>query len=176
MGWKTWPEFCSLKLRRFLYLISPNIIDQRFYKDLREVLSSKKVKYFQLRLKRHSSSKLLKIAKKVKTITKKYKVKLIINDFPILAKKINADGCHLGQSDGSIKNAKNLNAINKINDTSFNFTFSYGRALQQSALKTWAKSMKDIDKIQKVFDHRAKMNGASTEAKWNEKLEQSFAA
>jgi len=101
-------------LRRFLYLISPNIIDQRFYKDLREVLSSKKVKYFQLRLKRHSSSKLLKIAKKVKTITKKYKVKLIINDFPILAKKINADGCHLGQSDGSIKNAKNLLKKDKI--------------------------------------------------------------
>ena len=101
-------------MRRFLYLISPNIIDQRFYKDLREVLSSKKVKYFQLRLKRHSSSKLLKIAKKVKTITKKYKVKLIINDFPILAKKINADGCHLGQSDGSIKNAKNLLKKDKI--------------------------------------------------------------
>ena len=101
-------------MRRFLYLISPNIIDQRFYKDLGEVLSSKKVKYFQLRLKRHSSSKLLKIAKKVKTITKKYKVKLIINDFPILAKKINADGCHLGQFDGSIKNAKNLLKKDKI--------------------------------------------------------------
>ena len=79
-----------------------------------------------------------------------------------------------GQSE--VEATKNLNAINKINDTSFHFTFSYGRALQQSALKTWAKSMKDIDKVQKVFDHRAKMNGASTEAKWNEKLEQSFAA
>ncbi len=79
-----------------------------------------------------------------------------------------------GQSE--VEATKNLNAINKINDTSFNFTFSYGRALQQSALKTWAKSMKDINKIQKVFDHRAKMNGASTEAKWDEKLEQSFAA
>ena len=79
-----------------------------------------------------------------------------------------------GQSE--LEATKNLNAINKINDTSFHFTFSYGRALQQSALKTWAKSMKDIAKIQKVFDHRAKMNGASTEAKWNEKLEQSFAA
>ncbi len=79
-----------------------------------------------------------------------------------------------GQSE--VEATKNLNAINKINDTSFHFTFSYGRALQQSALKTWAKSMKDINKIQKVFDHRAKMNGASTEAKWNEKLEQSFAA
>ena len=101
-------------MRRFLYLISPNTINQQFYKDLEEVLSSKKVKYFQLRLKKHSNSKFLKIAKKVKTITKKYKVKLIINDFPILARKINADGCHLGQSDGSIKNAKNLLKKNKI--------------------------------------------------------------
>ena len=79
-----------------------------------------------------------------------------------------------GQSE--VEATKNLNAINKINDTSFHFTFSFGRALQQSALKTWAKSMKDTDKVQKVFDHRAKMNGASTEAKWDEKLEQSFAA
>ena len=79
-----------------------------------------------------------------------------------------------GQSE--VEATKNLNAINKINDTSFHFTFSYGRALQQSALKMWAKSMKETDKVQKVFDHRAKMNGASTEAKWNEKLEQSFAA
>jgi len=81
---------------------------------LKEVLSSKKVKYFQLRLKRHSGSKLIKIAKKIKIITKKYKVKLIINDSPMLAKKINADGCHLGQSDGSIKNAKSLLKKNKI--------------------------------------------------------------
>ncbi len=79
-----------------------------------------------------------------------------------------------GQSE--LEATKNLNAINKINDTSFHFTFSYGRALQQSALKTWAKSMKDIKKIQEVFNHRAKMNSFSTEAKWNEKLEQSFAA
>ena len=79
-----------------------------------EVLSSRKVRYFQLRLKKHSNSKLLKIAKKVKNITKKYKVKLIINDLPVLAKKINADGCHLGQSDGSIKDAKKLLKKNKI--------------------------------------------------------------
>ena len=79
-----------------------------------------------------------------------------------------------GQSE--VEATKNLNEINKINDTSFHFTFSYGRALQQSALKTWAKSMKDTKKTQRVFDHRAKMNGASTQAKWNEKLEQSFAA
>ena len=101
-------------MKRFLYLISPSIIKQKFYKDLEEVLSSKKVKYFQLRLKKHSNSKLLKIAKKVKKITKKYKVKLIINDLPVLAKKINADGCHLGQSDVSIKIARNLLKKNKI--------------------------------------------------------------
>jgi len=101
-------------LRRFLYLISPSTINQCFYKDLAEVLSSRKVKYFQLRLKKHSNSKLLKIARKVKNITKKYKVKLIINDFPMLAKKINADGCHLGQSDGSVKNTRNLLKKNKI--------------------------------------------------------------
>ena len=101
-------------MRRFLYLISPSKINKHFYKDLAEVLSSKKVRYFQLRLKKHSNSKLLKIARKVRGITKKYKVKLIINDFPMLAKKINADGCHLGQSDGSIKNARNLLKKNKI--------------------------------------------------------------
>tara|TARA_Y100001970_G_C14246991_1_gene869010 strand:+ start:3992 stop:5008 length:1017 start_codon:yes stop_codon:yes gene_type:complete len=79
-----------------------------------------------------------------------------------------------GQSE--LEATKNLNAINKINDTKMNFTFSYGRALQQSALKTWAKSMKEINTIQEVFNHRAKMNGASTEAKWSEKLEKSSAA
>ena len=79
-----------------------------------------------------------------------------------------------GQSE--VEATKNLNAINKINDTNFNFTFSYGRALQQSALKTWSKSMKDISNVQKVFDHRAKMNSASTEGKWEEKFEKNFAA
>ena len=101
-------------MRRFVYLISPNKTDQHFYKDLKEVLSSRRVKYFQLRLKKYSDSKLLRIGKKVRAITKKYKVKLIINDSPLLAKKINADGCHLGQSDGSIKNAKKLLKKNKI--------------------------------------------------------------
>tara|TARA_B100000965_G_C19589896_1_gene757447 strand:+ start:1994 stop:3007 length:1014 start_codon:yes stop_codon:yes gene_type:complete len=78
-----------------------------------------------------------------------------------------------GQSE--VEATKNLNAINKINDTSFNFTFSYGRALQQSALKTWAKSMDDKNKIQNVFDHRAKMNGLSSKAEWSENLEKQIA-
>ena len=101
-------------MRRFLYLISPVIIKQNFFKDLNDVLASRKVKYFQLRLKRHSDIKVVNIAYKVKAITKKYNVKLIINDSPQLAKKINADGCHLGQSDGSIKDARLLLKSNKI--------------------------------------------------------------
>ena len=74
-----------------------------------------------------------------------------------------------GQSE--VEATKNLNEINKINDTAFNFTFSYGRALQQSALKTWAKSMQDLVKIQGVFNHRAKMNGLSSKGEWSENLE-----
>ncbi len=74
-----------------------------------------------------------------------------------------------GQSE--IEATKNLNEINKINDTSFNFTFSYGRALQQSALKTWAKSRKDTIKVQEIFNHRAKMNGLSSKAEWSQNLE-----
>ena len=101
-------------MRRFLYLISPSKINDNFYKDLEDVFSSKKIKYFQLRLKKYSQSNLIKIAKKVKIISKKYKVKLVINDYPLLAKKINADGCHLGQSDGSIQYARKLLKKNKI--------------------------------------------------------------
>ena len=93
-------------MKKFLYLISPNKINEYFYKNLEDVLSTNKVQYFQLRLKKYSDSNLIKIGKKVKTITRKYKVKLIINDSHLLAKKIAADGCHLGQSDGSVKNAR----------------------------------------------------------------------
>ena len=79
-----------------------------------------------------------------------------------------------GQSE--VEATKNLNEINKKNDTNFLITFSYGRALQQSALKTWSKEMKNIEKVQKVFNHRAMMNGLSSKAEWFEKLENSRAA
>tara|TARA_Y100001970_G_scaffold124192_1_gene153836 strand:- start:5388 stop:5993 length:606 start_codon:yes stop_codon:yes gene_type:complete len=101
-------------LKRFLYLISPAKINKYFYKDLEDVLSYGNVKFFQLRFKSYSNLKLLKIGKKVRAITKKYKVKLIINDFPILAKKVNADGCHLGQSDLSVRKARNILNRDKI--------------------------------------------------------------
>ena len=101
-------------MSRFIYLISPNKISPKFYKDLEDVLSTRKVKYFQLRLKKYSVSEIVKIGKKIKYITKKHKVKLIINDSPLIAKKINADGCHLGQSDKPIEKARRILKKNKI--------------------------------------------------------------
>jgi len=73
---------------------------------LNKVLSAKNVKFFQLRLKRQKRNKILQIAKKIRQITKKNKVKFIINDDPVITKISNADGCHLGQKDGSIIYAK----------------------------------------------------------------------
>ena len=70
-----------------------------------------------------------------------------------------------------IEATQNLNEINKINDTSFVLSFSFGRALQQSALKNWAKDINDTTNTQKIFNHRSKMNGLSTTAKWNMDLE-----
>ncbi|MBO6493156.1 MAG: fructose-bisphosphate aldolase class I [Pelagibacteraceae bacterium] len=75
-----------------------------------------------------------------------------------------------------IEATQNLNEINKINDTNFLMSFSYGRALQQSALKNWAKNIKDTINTQKIFNHRSKMNGLSTAAKWNIKLENQVSA
>jgi len=75
-----------------------------------------------------------------------------------------------------IESTQNLNQINKINDTNFLMSFSYGRALQQSALKNWGKNIKDIDNTQKIFNHRSKMNGLSTSAKWSMDLEKQLTA
>ncbi len=70
-----------------------------------------------------------------------------------------------------IEATQNLNEINKINDPNFILSFSYGRALQQGALKNWAKDIKDVAKTQKIFNHRSRMNGLSTSAKWTMDLE-----
>ena len=74
-----------------------------------------------------------------------------------------------GQSE--IESSENLNAINKINDTNFLITFSYGRGLQASALKEFGKNQNNIDNIQKAFNHRAKMNGLSSKGEWSKDLE-----
>ncbi len=74
-----------------------------------------------------------------------------------------------GQSE--IESSKNLNEINKINDSNFLITFSYGRGLQASALKEFGKKLDNIEGIQKAFNHRAKMNGLSSKGEWSEDLE-----
>ena len=90
-------------------MISPNkIISSSFYNNLNLVLKSNKVKFFQLRLKKERKNRKVIIAKKILRICKKNKVKFIINDDPYLASKVNADGCHLGQKDMSIKKAKKI--------------------------------------------------------------------
>ena len=94
-------------MKKFIYLISPKKIKGvQFYKQLNNVLKTNKVKYFQLRLKKISNSNLVKISMKVKKITKKNNVKLIINDKPLVAKIVGADGCHIGQKDSSFNIAK----------------------------------------------------------------------
>ena len=75
-----------------------------------------------------------------------------------------------------VEATQNLNEINKINDTKFAMSFSYGRALQQSALKSWAKNIEDTSNTQKIFNHRSKMNGLSTNAKWTLDLEKQATA
>ncbi len=95
--------------KKFIYLISPNKINNNnFYFELEQVLSSKKVSFFQLRLKKETSKNKITIGKKIKKICKKYNVKFLINDEPKLAKKLNADGCHLGQKDMDILKAKKI--------------------------------------------------------------------
>ena len=100
-------------MKRYIYLLSPEKIrGVSFYNELNQVLKTNKVKYFQLRLKKISTSNLLKISKKVKKIVKKNNVKFLIND------------------------------------TNFLISFSYGGALQQSALKNWGNNIKDINNTQ----------------------------
>jgi fructose-bisphosphate aldolase class I len=74
-----------------------------------------------------------------------------------------------GQSE--VEATENLNLINTNNDTNFIMTYSYGRALQQSALKFWSKDTKDIKGTQNIFNHRAKMNTLAAQGKWSKELE-----
>tara|TARA_Y100000590_G_scaffold12713_1_gene15434 strand:+ start:185 stop:1192 length:1008 start_codon:yes stop_codon:yes gene_type:complete len=76
-----------------------------------------------------------------------------------------------GQSE--VEATKNLDIINKQNKSKFIMTFSYGRALQQSALKHWSKNLNDLEGTQKVFNHRAKMCFLAAKGKWTEEVEKS---
>jgi len=88
-------------------------MEKKFYKELSKILKTNKVKYFQLRLKKISNNNLLKISNKIKKITKKHNVKFIINDKPLIAKKVGADGCHIGQKDKDYKSSRKILGKNK---------------------------------------------------------------
>ena len=98
----------KINKKKFIYLISPNKIKKSFYKDLTDILKLKKVSFFQLRLKKVSFKKKIIIGRKIKRICKKYKTKFLINDDVLLAKKLNTDGCHLGQKDMKIIKARKI--------------------------------------------------------------------
>ena len=98
----------KINKKKFIYLISPNTIYTKFYKDLEEVLNTGKVSFFQLRLKKYSLKNKIFIGKKINQICRKNGVKFLVNDDPILSKKLNADGCHLGQKDMNITEARKI--------------------------------------------------------------------
>ena len=117
-------------MKKLVYLISPNKINSNFYSDLDKVLAYKNVGFFQLRLKNVKRIKLLKITNKINKITSRHKVKLIINDNFNLASKINVDGCHLGQLDGSFKIARK-----KLKNKILGITCHNSKTLAKTAIK-----------------------------------------
>ena len=120
-------------MNKLVYLISPDTIKSNFYSDLDKVLSYKNVKFFQLRLKNIRLNNLLEIAKKIKRITTKHKVKFIINDNLVAANKARADGCHLGQLDGSFKVARK-----KLKNRILGITCHGSKALAKNAIMSKA--------------------------------------
>mgnify|MGYP001299623833 FL=1 len=117
-------------MKKLVYLISPNKINSNFYSDLDKVLAYKNVGFFQLRLKNVKRIKLLKITNKINKITSRHKVRLIINDNFNLASKINVDGCHLGQLDGSFKIARK-----KLKNKILGITCHNSKTLAKTAIK-----------------------------------------
>ena len=100
------------KIKKFVYLISPvKINNKTFFETLDLLFKTKRISFFQLRLKKQNAKKIVNIGKKIKKLCNKNRVKLIVNDDPMLAKKINSDGCHIGQSDSTVLNARKI--INK---------------------------------------------------------------
>jgi len=120
--------------KKFVYLISPTKIENDdFFIDLDLVLSTQKVNFFQLRLKKETNKNKLLIGKRIKKICKKYDVKFIVNDDPRLAKKLNADGCHLGQKDMTTSEARKILTNKIIGITCHNSTDLAKKAINDGA-------------------------------------------
>tara|TARA_B100001057_G_scaffold500484_1_gene615819 strand:+ start:1025 stop:1639 length:615 start_codon:yes stop_codon:yes gene_type:complete len=98
----------KINKKKFVYLISPEKIKKSFYYDLNNILKLKKIGLFQLRLKNLSFKKKFFIGKKIKKICSRHKTVFIINDDVLLANKLDSDGCHLGQKDMGIHEARKI--------------------------------------------------------------------
>jgi thiamine-phosphate pyrophosphorylase len=98
----------KINKKKFIYLISPNKIYPHFYEDLKDILKTGKVGLFQFRLKKYPIKQKILVGRKIKKICKENNVKFLVNDDPKLSKKLNADGCHLGQKDMNIDNARQI--------------------------------------------------------------------
>ena len=140
--------------KKFIYLISPNKIYKNFFRDLRLVLKNKKIGFFQLRLKKYTFKQKVFIGKKIKTICKKYKVKFLINDDPVLSYKLNADGCHLGQKDMDIEEARKVIGNKIIGITCHNSLFLAKKAIKANAsyIALGAFYPSKTKKIKKIAD------------------------
>ncbi len=120
--------------KKFVYLISPNRIKFKyFYKDLEKLFKTKKIGFFQLRLKKNTFEEKLIIGKEINKICKKYQVKFIVNDDPHLAKKLKADGCHLGQKDMKISHARKILKNKIIGVTCHNSISLVKKAIKNNA-------------------------------------------
>ena len=153
--------------KKFIYLISPNKINKNFYKQLNLVLNSNKVSFFQMRLKKYSLNQKILIGKKIKRICRRKKVKFIVNDDPWLAKQLNADGCHLGQKDMGITEARTIignkiigitchnsielakNAI-KLNPTYLAFGAFYPTNTKKVKHKEFKKILNEVKKLTNI--------------------------
>ncbi len=150
-------------MKRLVYLISPLKIDKCFYRNLDKVLSFKNVEFFQLRLKNTKISNLKKIANRIKKITTKHKVKFLLNDNFLLANKFKADGCHMGQLDGSIQTARK-----KLNNKILGVTCHNSKRLAISAVKLKA----DYIALGSFFKSKLKPNAKKANInilKWSKK-------
>ena len=150
-------------MKRLVYLISPLKIDKRFYRNLDKVLSFKNVEFFQLRLKNTKISNLKKITNRVKKITTKHKVKFLLNDNFLLANKFEADGCHMGQLDGSIQTARK-----KLKNKILGVTCHNSKRLAISAVKLKA----DYIALGSFFKSKLKPNAKKANInilKWSKK-------
>jgi thiamine-phosphate pyrophosphorylase len=119
--------------KKFIYLISPSKIYSSFYDDLVDILKLKKVSFFQLRLKNVSFKKKVFFGKNIQKICKKYQTKFLVNDDVLLAKKLNSDGCHLGQKDISLLEARKILKKKIIGITCHNSTKLAKLAIKNNA-------------------------------------------